>query len=45
MYLASKYEDIYPLHSKIVANKIAHGALAQKEVLQAEDDYLRLFGF
>eukprot|EP00352_Strombidinopsis_acuminata_P006114 CAMPEP_0176363474 /NCGR_PEP_ID=MMETSP0126-20121128/19139_1 /TAXON_ID=141414 ORGANISM="Strombidinopsis acuminatum, Strain SPMC142" /NCGR_SAMPLE_ID=MMETSP0126 /ASSEMBLY_ACC=CAM_ASM_000229 /LENGTH=79 /DNA_ID=CAMNT_0017719777 /DNA_START=1698 /DNA_END=1937 /DNA_ORIENTATION=+ len=27
MYLASKYEDIYPLHSKIVANKIAHGAL------------------
>ena len=27
MYLASKYEDIYPLHSKVVSQKIAHGAI------------------
>ena len=27
MYIASKYEDIYPLHSKIIADKIAHGAI------------------
>lgn len=26
MYLASKYEDIYPLHSKVVSEKISHGA-------------------
>ena len=24
LYMASKYEDVYPLHSKIVAEKIAH---------------------
>lgn len=28
MYLASKYEDIYPLHSKIVSDKIAHKAIS-----------------
>ena len=27
MYLASKYEDIYPLHSKVVSEKIAHKAI------------------
>jgi hypothetical protein len=27
MYIASKYEDIYPLHSRIIADKIAHGAI------------------
>ncbi len=27
MYLASKYEDVYPLHSKIISDKIAHGAI------------------
>ena len=27
MYLASKYEDIFPLHSKIVSEKIAHRAI------------------
>ena len=27
MYLASKYEDVYPLHSKIISEKIAHGAI------------------
>ena len=30
MYLASKYEDIYPLHSKVVSDKISHGAFTQK---------------
>jgi hypothetical protein len=28
MYLASKYEDIYPLHSKVVSEKISHGAFS-----------------
>ena len=28
MYLASKYEDVFPLHSKIVSEKIAHGAIS-----------------
>lgn len=36
MYLASKYEDIYPLHSKIVYEKIAHRAITAKDILVKE---------
>lgn len=28
MYLASKFEDIYPLHSRVVAEKISHNAFS-----------------
>ena len=28
MYLGSKYEDVYPIHSKVVSEKIAHGAIS-----------------
>jgi len=45
MYLASKYEDIYPLHSKVVSEKISHGAFTQKQILAREEEYLRLFQF
>jgi len=45
MYLASKYEDIYPLHSKVVSEKISHGAFSQKEILAREAEFLRLFDF
>ena len=30
MYIASKYEDIQPLHSKVVSEKIAHKAISAK---------------
>lgn len=45
MYLASKYEDIYPLHSKIVSEKIAHKAISAKEILRKEVEFLELFDF
>ena len=45
MYLASKYEDIFPLHSKIVSEKIAHKAIAAKDILKREATYLELFKF
>lgn len=45
MYLASKYEDVYPLHSKIIAEKIAHGAIAQKQIIEKEREFLQLFNF
>ena len=45
MYLASKYEDIYPLHSKVVSEKISHGAFSQKQILAREMEYLKLFHF
>ena len=43
MYLASKYEDIYPLHSKVVSEKISHGAFSQKQILSREEEFLKLF--
>ena len=45
MYLASKYEDIYPLHSKVVSDKISHGAFTQKQILAREEEFLKLFQF
>lgn len=45
MYLASKYEDIFPLHSKIVSDKIAHKAIASKEILKKEGEFLNVFDF
>lgn len=45
MYLASKYEDIFPLHSKIVSEKIAHKAIPAKDILTKEGAYLNLFNF
>lgn len=45
MYLGSKYEDIFPLHSKIVSEKIAHKAIPSKDILKKESEFLRLFDF
>jgi len=45
MYLASKYEDIFPLHSKIVSEKIAHKAISPKDILKKESEFLRMFDF
>ena len=45
MYIASKYEDLLPLHSKVVSEKIAHKAVTGKQILQREDEILRLFEF
>jgi len=43
MYLASKYEDIYPLHSRLVSEKISHNAFSQKAILKREEEFLKLF--
>jgi hypothetical protein len=45
MYLGSKYEDIYPLHSRTVAEKIAHKAFTQAQVTRKEGEILKLFEF
>lgn len=45
MYMASKYEDIFPLHSKVVSEKIAHGSISPKEVVAKEREFLGLFDF
>ena len=40
MYLSSKYEDIFPLHSKIVSDKIAHKAISARDILKREQEFL-----
>ena len=45
MYLASKFEDIYPLHSRVVAEKISHNAFSQKDIMRREEEFLRIFEF
>ena len=45
MYLASKYEDIFPLHSKIVSDKIAHKAISSKDILKREEEFLATFEY
>lgn len=45
MYMASKYEDIFPLHSKIVSDKIAHKAISSKDILKKEEEFLATFEY
>lgn len=45
MYLASKYEDIYPLHSKVVSEKIAHKAISMDDIQVKERAFLADFDY
>ena len=45
MFLSSKYEDVLPLSSKVVSEKIAHRAIPAKELLKKEGEFLNLFEF
>ena len=45
LYMASKYEDVFPLHSKIVAEKIAHFAISAENIVKKEREILQMFGF
>ena len=45
MFIASKYEDVDALSSKKVSEKIAHRAIASREILKKEAEFLNLFEF
>ena len=45
MYLASKYEDVYPINSLIAHEKISHKAISQKDILKYEEEFLMLLNF
>jgi hypothetical protein len=45
LYLGSKYEDVFPINSHIVSERISHKAVPQKDILALEEEYLRLFDF
>jgi cyclin A len=45
MYLASKYEDVYPINSMIAHEKISHKAISQKDILNGEAEFILAFDF
>ena len=45
MFIASKYQDIYPLRLKIVQDKIAHNKLTCKEIKEKEDEIYRYLNY
>jgi hypothetical protein len=45
MFMASKYEDVYPLLMKTVFNKIGHSKISIEAIRLKELDILRAIGF
>lgn len=45
MFMASKYQDIYPLLMKTVFNKIGHQKIAVEDIRQKEMEIIRTLGF
>lgn len=45
MFIASKYEDIYPLKMKMVYEKIAHKKIAVEKIKSLELDYLKVIKY
>lgn len=45
MFLGSKYEDVVPLESNTVSEKIAHRAIPVRDILKKEAEFLNLFNF
>ena len=45
MFMASKYEDVYPLLMKTVFNKIGHKKISVEAVRAKELEILRVLGF
>jgi hypothetical protein len=45
MFIASKYEDVYPLLMKTVFNKIGHKKMSVEAIRAKELDILRVLGF
>ena len=45
MFIASKYQDIYPLRLKVVQDKIAHNKLTCKEIIKKEDEIMRYLNY
>ena len=45
MFIASKYQDIYPLRLKVVQDKIAHNKLTCQEIRKKEDEIMRYLNY
>ncbi len=45
MWVASKYEEIYPLRLRTLENKIAHGKLTQQDLKNKESEIMGVLNF
>jgi hypothetical protein len=45
MFIASKYEDVFPLLMKTVFNKIGHKKISEEDIINKEMEILRVLGF
>ena len=45
IFLASKYEDISPIKSETVSEKIAHGQISASDILAQELHFLDVFDY
>lgn len=45
MFIASKYEDIYPLKLKVVFDKIAHWKIDEQSIINMEMEILQNLDF
>jgi len=45
MFIASKYEEIYPIRLSILYEKVGHKKLSMEEILKKEGEILSVLGF
>lgn len=45
MFMACKYEEIYPFKLKLVVSKIGHNKLSRGEIKKAEEDIFKALDF
>ena len=45
LFLASKYEDIKPLHHELIAERISHGCFSGQEILDKHFEMLTTLEF
>lgn len=45
MWMASKYEEIYPLRLRTLEQKIAHGKLSQNDLKNKETEMMGVLNF
>lgn len=45
MWIATKYEEVYPLRLKTLEQKIAHGKLTKADMKKKESEIMHVLGF
>ena len=45
MFIASKYQDIYPMRLKVIQEKIAHGKLSCEDIKKREEEIMKFLDY